>query len=114
MPYIETKVSTQISSENEILLKEEFAKAIEIFPGKSESWLMLNFEDNCRLWFKGDNSLPSAYIEVKLLGEISSVNAEQMTKKICSIIEKILGISPSRIYVKYEACDTWGWNGGNF
>lgn len=114
MPYIETKVNTQISPAQEEILKKRFAKAIEIFPGKSENWLMLNFEDNCRLWFKGDNNIPTAYVEVKIFGQISEIHAEEMTKQMCSILEEVLEIPSARCYIKYSACDTWGWNGGNF
>lgn len=114
MPYIETKVSTKISSEQEKILKERLGKAIENFPGKSENWLMLNFEDNCRIYFKGDNRLPSAFVEVKIFGKVDPSAAEKMTKDICSMLEEILEIPQSRTYVKYEGTDTWGWNGSDF
>ena len=31
-------------------------KAIELVPGKSEEYLLLEFEDNCRLWLRGSKS----------------------------------------------------------
>ena len=69
MPFINTRTSAEISKEQEILLKEKMGKAISLI-GKSESWLMLNFEDNCRLYFKGDNSKNMAIIESKNLKEL--------------------------------------------
>lgn len=114
MPMIQTKTSIAITNQQELTLKSELGKAIAILPGKSEQWLMLSFEDNCRMYFKGDNSQPLAYIEVKVFGKIDSSAADRLTAKICEIFNTVLGIAPSNVYVKYEAVDTWGWNGGNF
>ena len=88
MPMISTKTTTPITKEQELILKEKFGKAIEILPGKTENWLMLGFEDNCRLWFRGDNSAPLAYIEVSALGKISPASAEELTAEICNICKE--------------------------
>ena len=68
MPFINTKVNVEISEEKEKELKERLGKAIEIIPGKSEQWLMLGFEDNIRLYFRGDNNCKIAFVEVKVFG----------------------------------------------
>ena len=114
MPYIETKVSTPITVEQEKILKEKLGAAIENFPGKTERWLMLNFEDNCRLWFMGNQDAPTAYVEVKLFGDVNQTGAEKMTKAVCEIMEEVLKIPADRTYVKYEGIGTWGWNNQNF
>ena len=114
MPYIGTKTTVAISAEKEIILKEKLGKAIEAIPGKTEAWLMCEFEDSCRLWFKGDISAPSAYVEVKLLGTASPEYYEKLTAIICSILSDELSIPADRTYVKYEECKYWGWNNINF
>ena len=38
-------------------------KVIELVPGKSEEYLLLEFEDNCRLWLRGKNDEPPNYEE---------------------------------------------------
>ncbi len=113
MPFINTRTTTEISKEQEILLKDKMGKAIE-FIGKSESWLMLNFEDNCRLYFKGDNSKNLAIVEVALLGKASDSQYAALTKELTNELSEILGIEPSGIYIKYEETDHWGYNGFNF
>lgn len=113
MPFINTKASCTISAEKEKTIKERFGEAITLI-GKSESWLMVNFEENCHLYFKGDNSADTAFVELSLFGKASDSQYDALTKAVTDIVSEELGISPSRIYVKYEEVDHWGFNGFNF
>ena len=114
MPYINLKTTKTVAPEKCEALKVAFGKAIESFPGKTEAWLMLGFEDNCRLWFRGDNSIPLAYVEVSALGGINPGDSEKLTAEICNICKDVLGIDGSGVYVKYEETDKWGFNSMNF
>ncbi len=114
MPCIQTKVNVKISKEKEKVLKSRFGKAIELLPGKSESWLMLTFEDGCRMYFKGEDQPGTAFVSVKIFGEASPGDFEKLTGTLTEILHEELGISPSRIYIQYEECRYWGWNGSNF
>lgn len=114
MPFINTKTNVTITPEKETALKTELGQAISVIRGKSESWLMLNFEDNCRLYFRGDGDTPCAFIEVKIYGAASPEEYDELTGRITRIVSSELNISPSRIYVKYEEVEYWGYNGHNF
>ena len=114
MPFINTKVNVEISEEKEKELKEKLGKAIEIIHGNSEQWLMLGFEDNARLYFRGNNASKIAFVEVKVFGGENKNAFNIMTGKICEIFNEVLGIDPDKVYVKYEAVANWGWNGSNF
>lgn len=114
MPMISAKTNIAISSEQEIELKSKLGGAITVLSGKSENWLMLDFQDNCRLWFQGDNSEPIAYIEVKVYGKIDYSQSNKLTSKLCEIFNEVMSISLDKIYVKYEEVDMWGYNGSNF
>lgn len=114
MPYIKTRTTVEIAKDKEEAIKSKLGKAIESFPGKTENWLMTDFEDNCRLWFKGDNSQPSAFVEVKVFGKSTDEAFDKMTSLICEILNSELSIPTDRIYVKYEEVEHWGWNGFNF
>lgn len=113
MPFINSKVSVSISEEQEKELKTRLGQAISIIPGKSEAWLMTGFEDNYHLYFRGDNSQPIAYIEVKIYGSENPSAFDALTGEITKIFNEVLGIAPDHIYVKYEAVTNWGWNGNN-
>ncbi|MBQ7549458.1 MAG: hypothetical protein IJT03_07120 [Clostridia bacterium] len=114
MPMILTKTNIEISAEKELELKAAFGKAIETLSGKSENWLMLSFEDNCRLWFKGNNDAPVAFIMVQVYGKIDYSQSSKLTGKLCSLMSESLGIDPQNVYVKYEEVEMWGWNSSNF
>lgn len=114
MPFINSKVNVKITKEQETEIKTLLGKAIETIPGKSEAWLMLGFEDEYSLYFRGDNSNPIAFVEVSVFGGENRTAFDALTGKICDIYNQVLGIAKDHIYVKYEAVSNWGWNGGNF
>ena len=91
MPFINSKISVAITDAQEQEIKTRLGQAIKTIPGKSESWLMVGFEPEYRLYFRGSNDEPTAMVEVS-----------------------VYGIAPDHVYVKYQAVANWGWNGDNF
>ena len=114
MPFIHTRVNRPIDQETEKMLSQQLGKAISLLPGKSESWLMLQFEENCHLYFKGDDSKGLAFVNVKLFGASTNAAYESLTAEITRILQDTLAIAPECIYVQYDEIDHWGWNGANF
>ena len=114
MPFINTKTNVTVSRETEERLKVRLAKAITLFPGKSEEWLMLCFEDQKRMWFHGENATPMAFSEVQLLGDATKESCDAFTEEICRIFREELGILPAYTYVKFEFVREWGWNSQTF
>ncbi|AQS07679.1 MULTISPECIES: phenylpyruvate tautomerase MIF-related protein [Clostridium] len=114
MPFIGSKVSVKISKEKEEIIKKKLGEAIKLIPGKSETFLMVGFEDNYSLYFGGEKLEKGAFIEVKIFGKSSKDAYDALTAEICNIYEKELDIPQDKIYVKYEEVANWGWNGKNF
>lgn len=114
MPFIDTKLNIRLSEEKEAILKTRLGEAISLFPGKSEYWLMMNFTDCCRMWFRGYNTFPIAMVEVKLFGTAEAELCDRMTETISKLFREELGITPDHLYIKYEFAEQWGWNGENF
>ncbi len=114
MPYIRTTVSKEITDEKRENLKAKLGQAIALIPGKSEAWLMLAFEDNINMYFKGDGTKDYAYLEVSLFGSASDAAYDRLTAALSEIINEELEIDRENIYIKYEEADHWGWNGVNF
>lgn len=114
MPFINSRVSVSMSDAQRETVKAKLGQAISLIPGKSESWLMVELADQCDLYFQGNNSQPTAFIEVKVFGSIPGNSLDKLTGEICNIYETELQIPQNRIYVKYEEVTKWGWNGSNF
>lgn len=114
MPYIRTTVSKELTAQNKENLKTKLGQAIALIPGKSEAWLMLAFEDNMSMYFKGDSSEDYAYLEVSLFGSTSDAAYDRLTAALSEIVNEELGIDRANIYIKYEEAEHWGWNGSNF
>ncbi|MDD5937065.1 MAG: phenylpyruvate tautomerase MIF-related protein [Clostridiales bacterium] len=114
MPFINSKVTVKVTKEKEEVIKAKLGKAIELIPGKSESWLMVGFEDEYSLYFKGKASEKIAFIEVKIFGKADSSAYEKLTQAICKIYEEELQIPSDHTYITYEEVKTWGYNGFNF
>ena len=106
------KTNISISKEKEEAIKSKLGKAISIL-GKSEAWLMVNFEDNCRMYFKGENASSMAFVTVDIYGRASSSSYNALTSEITSIFNEELGIEADKVYVKYSEVENWGWNGSN-
>lgn len=113
MPFINTKTNQHISPETEKKLKKDLGRAIGYLKGKSESWLMLCFEPNQKMWFQGTDD-PAAMVQVDIFGSASDKEYNALTKEIGTILNSELQIPQNRIYVKYSENTHWGWNGGNF
>ena len=114
MPFINSKISVKITNEEKDIIKTKLGEAIELIPGKSENWLMVGFEDEYSLYFKGEASEKIAFIEVKIFGSTRKEVYSKLTGEICSIYNEVLGIPKDKIYIKYEEVSDWGWNGVNF
>ena len=111
MPFIKTKVSCQISADQETALKKRFGRAISLVPGKSEDYLLLEFEDNNRMWLRGGHEEPIAYIEASIFGNENHAGYDALTAGITKALTQILGIKPENVYVKYEDITAWGVGG---
>ena len=113
MPYISARMTVPLTADKEKALTAAFGKQIEIFPGKTERWLMVDFTGDCAMHLAGDNE-PCAMVEVAIFGKSTPEAYARMTEAVCETMEKVCGIAPDHCYVKYEESTLWGWNGKNF
>ncbi len=113
MPYIKTTTSVSISKESEKELTKALGEVMQRVAGKSEEWLMLSFSGNIPMAFRGEIT-DAAILEVSFLGQFTTDVYDALTKEICELASKILGIPTSRIYIKYSPTTTWGYDGFNF
>ena len=111
MPFIKAKVNCLISHVQEAELKSWMGKAIELVPGKSEEYLLLEFEDNCRLWLRGSDADPIAYIKVAIFGNEGHAGYPAFSAEVTRAFQEVLGIAPENCYIKYEDITAWAVGG---
>ncbi len=114
MPFINSKINVKITKEQEEKIKTRLGQAIALIPGKSETWLMIGFEDEYQLYFKGKEFDKIVFVDVKIFGSASKTALSSLTTEICNIYNEELGVEKDKIYVCYQTTDNWGWNGSNF
>ena len=114
MPCIQVHVTQKLTDANKDAIKAKLGKAIECVPGKSEGWLMVVIRDDACIYFKGNQSAPSAFVDVSVYGDDNPRAFDKLTGEICKILSDEIGTPINRIYVKYSSTANWGWNGGNF
>ncbi len=113
MPFINTKFSGEMTEQQMDNLKAAYGSAMPVL-GKSEQWLMVGFEQNVPLYFKGERSPKIAFVEVNLYGSAPDSAYSKLTGIICKALGDTLGVPSNCVYVKYSPTENWGWNGSNF
>ena len=112
MPFINVMTNSEIKDKD--ALKAELGNDITAIPGKSEAWLMVNIQDNCKLYFKGTNDKPTAFTDVSIFGSAAKSDCENLTAAVCDILSEEAGVPSDRSYVKFEFSDKWGYDGYMF
>ena len=112
MPCVHVKTNMKVDSSKAENIKSALGEKIQILH-KSESWLMVEIEDDKMIWFQGQDA-PCAMVKVELYGSADRNSCDKMTQAVTDLIFDELGIAKNRVYVNYSEFDTWGYNGGNF
>jgi hypothetical protein len=113
MPFIDSKVTVSLTDDKKEQIKSRFGQAVSLL-NKTETYLMVGFDDNYSLYMGGKKLDKGAYVSVSLFGSASSDAYEKMTGEICKILSEELDIPGNAVYVTYHGIKDWGWNGSNF
>lgn len=111
MPFITCKVNRPVSREQELALKSRMGRAIGLVPRKSEQYLLLSVEPESRLWLRGDDSQPMAYIDAAIFGNEGHLGYPEFTAEVTRALGDVLDIPPDNVYIKYEDIAAWGVGG---
>lgn len=109
MPYINAKFTGTVTPEKETEIKSALGEAITLL-GKSERYLMVEIEDNRRLYFGGKNDQPIAFFDVSLLHSAPRASYEKLTARLCEIAKDTMNVDGGNVYVKFEETENWGYD----
>lgn len=114
MPYINSTLSVKLTEEKKEVIKSKLGQIITEIPGKTEEWLMVSFNDDQSMYFRGAKKDKAAFVEIKMFGTAERKYKEAITSKVCSLLEEELYITKDNIYVVFDEIKDWGWNGNMF
>lgn len=108
MPYIHVRTSNEIAPDKIEEIKTSMGEVIAIIPGKSEAVLMVDIQDNCNLYYQGNQDEPNAYVKVEVFRDVMPEYAVKVTAEITRLLEEKAGIPMDRTYVTHVGIDDWG------
>jgi len=111
MPYLKVQTNKDVKKDD---LPEKFSAKLAESLGKSESYVMVAFEDNVNMSF-GGNKKPTAFMELKSIG-LKANMTEDLSKMLCTLAHQELGVAKNRVYIEFKDAPgkMWGWNSGTF
>jgi len=114
MPLISVKTSAAAAADPQALLGELSSRLAALL-AKPERYVMTLLETEVPMTFAGDWA-PACYVEVKSIGALDGDRTRQVSRAVCDLIERHLGIPADRTYIGFEDVPgrLWGWNGNTF
>ncbi|HUI69315.1 MAG TPA: phenylpyruvate tautomerase MIF-related protein [Spirochaetia bacterium] len=116
MPFVNYMLSTRVTEETAVRLKEQTADLVRQHTGKDEQWLFVRFAREQLSYFKGSKVENGGVVEVKLVGSLTTASKREIVRGISRLLAKELGIQADSLYVIFTEvkAEDWGWNNGTF
>ncbi|AEM78269.1 phenylpyruvate tautomerase MIF-related protein [Thermoanaerobacter wiegelii] len=116
MPIVNLITKEKIASEKKEILKKEFADMMYEVAVKSENWLMVRFTEGEDIFFRGKPLDDGAIMEIQLVGKLQNSQKEEISKRVCDVLNKVLNYRKDNIYIVIQEIEgqNWGYNGSTF
>ncbi|HEY0944116.1 MAG TPA: phenylpyruvate tautomerase MIF-related protein [Opitutaceae bacterium] len=114
MPYLKIQTNLPVSKKAERAVLREASSLVADELEKPEEFVMVALQPNTSMLFAGTDD-PVAFLELKAVG-LPARKTRTLSKVLCEMIEKHLGIPADRVYVKFISASRgmWGWKGDTF
>ena len=114
MPLLKLETTVALSDEKRQSLLPALSKIVCETLGKPESYVMVTINPAAILM--SGKSGDAAFVDIRSIGGLSLGVNQQLSKKISTLLNQLLGIAPNRIYLNFSDIDAanWGWNGSTF
>ena len=113
MPFFKAKINFSLDENQEKILKTELGKAVCNNFGYSEEYLLAIFEENQKMYLRGEKTEKIAFIEVEVFGNKFHAGYKNFSHDVTIIFQEILQIPPQNIYIKFEDIVAFS-NAGNY
>jgi phenylpyruvate tautomerase PptA (4-oxalocrotonate tautomerase family) len=104
---------------NEKVIQEVHQAGAQILAevlGKSTDYVMVLVNTASALSFAQDDQTPCAYLEVKNIGGFTPKTTEELSLRLCELVNQKLQTPANRVYIEFQNAERylWGWNGKTF
>ncbi|MBN2343647.1 MAG: light-inducible protein [Deltaproteobacteria bacterium] len=114
MPLIKMQTANPIDRTREEPLLKAMSDVIAKETGKPAAYIMATIEQTPIML--AEESGNAALFDIRGIGGLTQPVNEAITKGLCTLCEKELGIPASRVYATFTdvARPNWGWNNATF
>ena len=115
MPFIRCEIARKLPTGAAADIDVDFLKMMERVASKPPEYVMIQLRDGQRIHFRGETR-KAAFVELKQLGSLALAQKEELSRDICSILDKRAGIPPDHCYITFAEFDreNWGHDGKTF
>ena len=114
MPYLKIQTNLPLSKKAERSVLQDASALVAKELGKPEEFVMVALQPDTPMVFAGSDD-PVAFLELKSIG-LPADKTKRLSRTLCDLINRHLGIRPERVYVKFIDVlhSMWGWKGDTF
>ncbi len=114
MPYLKIQTNLPLSKKAERSVLQDASALVAKELGKPEEFVMVALQPDTPMVFAGTDD-PVAFLELKSIG-LPADKTKRLSRTLCDLINRHLGIRPERVYVKFIDVlhSMWGWKGDTF
>jgi len=114
MPYLKIQTNLPLSKKAERSVLQDASALVAKELGKPEEFVMVALQPDTPMVFAGTDD-PVAFLELKSIG-LPAEKTKRLSRTLCDLINRHLGIRPERVYVKFIDVlhSMWGWKGDTF
>ena len=111
MPYCGLQTNANIGDKESLAKKLSSLVANEL--GKPEMYVMVSVEERAMTF--GGSTEKCAFVDLRSIG-LTSSQTPKLSKAICDLLEKEIGVKADRTYVSFSDSQgyMWGWNSTTF
>ena len=111
MPFINVNTAQKLQDDTKEGIKKRLGELISIVPGKSESVLMIKFDDNSSIYYSGAAKVKAAYIDIRINGSATQEQKKQLIESVFELFKEQLGIDSDDVFITVSEFENWGFQG---
>lgn len=111
MPYINIRLSKEVTAQQKEQLKSKIGEIITLIPGKTEEVTMVDISGGNSLYLGGRSLENGAFVDVRLKGKAEFKPKALFTEAVFKTLKELFDSSDKDIYLNITEFENWGYRG---